>query len=219
MTEEEWLACEDPAQMLQYLWNRPSDRKLRLFACACARRTKPHTVVDVAEAFADRQIGQEEVWQARSQVGAIMGGSSEAAALHAAVGTIADYPFAAARGAAEQAALYRSLLSQEADPSDSASRDAAQQAHRAEQATQSRLFRDIMGNPFRGVSIKSAWQTATVTSMAQAIYDDRAFDRMPILADALEDAGCTSADILDHCRQGGEHVRGCWVVDLVLGRE
>jgi hypothetical protein len=58
----------------------------------------------------------------------------------------------------------------------------------------------------------------TVKQLTAAIYDDGAFDRMPILADALEDAGCTSQDILNHCRQPGEHCRGCWVVDLLLGR-
>jgi hypothetical protein len=58
-----------------------------------------------------------------------------------------------------------------------------------------------------------------VQKMAQANYDERAFDRMPILAGALEEAGCTSQDILGHCRQPGEHVRGCWVVDLLLGKE
>ena len=64
-----------------------------------------------------------------------------------------------------------------------------------------------------------AWLTATVRSIAAAIDRDRAFDRLPILADALEEAGCTNADVLLHCRQPGEHVRGCWVVDLVLGKE
>ena len=59
----------------------------------------------------------------------------------------------------------------------------------------------------------------TVVSIAAAIYADRAFDRLPILADALEEAGCTNADVLLHCRQPGDHVRGCWVVDLVLGKE
>jgi hypothetical protein len=58
-----------------------------------------------------------------------------------------------------------------------------------------------------------------VVKVAQAIYDERAFDRMSILADALEEAGCTDQDILAHCRSGGDHVRGCWVVDLVLGKE
>jgi hypothetical protein len=66
--------------------------------------------------------------------------------------------------------------------------------------------------------VDPAWLTAKVVALAQAIYDDRAFDRLPILADALEDAGCTNQDILAHCRQPGEHVRGCWVVDLLLGK-
>jgi hypothetical protein len=60
--------------------------------------------------------------------------------------------------------------------------------------------------------------TATVVSLAQSIYDDRAIDRLPILADALEDAGCDNAEILNHCRQPGEHVRGCWPVDLLLDK-
>jgi hypothetical protein len=63
-----------------------------------------------------------------------------------------------------------------------------------------------------------AWNDGIVPKLAQAIYDDRVFDRLPILADALEEAGCTNADILNHCRQPGEHVRGCWVVDLLLGK-
>jgi hypothetical protein len=78
---------------------------------------------------------------------------------------------------------------------------------------------DIFGNPFRPITLDPAWQTANVRALAQAIYDDRAFERMPILGDALEDAGCTHADILTHCRQPGEHVRGCWVVDLVLAKQ
>ncbi len=63
-----------------------------------------------------------------------------------------------------------------------------------------------------------AWLSPTVQSISLSIYRDRAFDRLPILADALEEAGCTNADVLLHCRQPGEHVRGCWVVDLVLGK-
>jgi hypothetical protein len=86
-------------------------------------------------------------------------------------------------------------------------------------APQGPYLREIFGNPFRPVILNTAWRTSTVTALAQAIYEDRAFDRLPILADALEDAGCTDADILGHCRGGGEHVRGCWVVDLVLGKE
>ena len=83
-------------------------------------------------------------------------------------------------------------------------------------------MRDIFGNPFRSASVNPLWLTwndGTIPNLARALYDDRAFDRLPILGDALEDAGCVNADILAHCRSGGEHVRGCWVVDLLLGKE
>ena len=83
---------------------------------------------------------------------------------------------------------------------------------------QATILRDLFGPlPFRSVSLRCS--SLTARSLAESIYDDRAFDRLPILADALEDAGCTNRDILDHCRQPGEHVRGCWVVDLVLGKK
>ena len=90
-----------------------------------------------------------------------------------------------------------------------------------ERKSQCCLLRDIFGNPFRPASISLswlAWNDGAIFKMAQAIYDARAFDRLSLLADALEDAGCTDADILSHCRTPGEHVRGCWVVDLLLGK-
>jgi hypothetical protein len=83
------------------------------------------------------------------------------------------------------------------------------------------LLHDIFGNPFRPVSLNPAWLTwhdGLIVSMARQMYESRDFTDLPVLADALEDAGCTSQDILGHCRSGGEHVRGCWVVDLVLGK-
>jgi hypothetical protein len=88
-----------------------------------------------------------------------------------------------------------------------------------ESQAQAHLLRDIFGNPFRPVRVDPSSLTPTVTALAQTIYTDRTFDTMPILADALEEAGCTNDDILAHCRGGGEHVRGCWVMDLVLGKE
>jgi hypothetical protein len=83
---------------------------------------------------------------------------------------------------------------------------------------QSGLFRDIFGNPFRPITLDPIWLTSTVVALASGIYAERAFDRMPILADALQDAGCDNEDILSHCRQPGGHWRGCWVVDLLLGK-
>lgn len=87
-----------------------------------------------------------------------------------------------------------------------------------EQANQANLLRDIFGNPFRPITFDSAWHTETVAGIASAVYDYRAFERLPILADALQEAGCENEDILAHCREPGEHVRGCWVIDLVLGK-
>jgi hypothetical protein len=83
---------------------------------------------------------------------------------------------------------------------------------------QAALLRDLVGNPFRPVAASPSWLTAGVRSLARAIYQDRTFDLLPLLADALEEAGCTNAAILNHCRNPGEHVRGCWAVDLVLGK-
>jgi hypothetical protein len=85
-----------------------------------------------------------------------------------------------------------------------------------------KVLRELVGNPFRPVSVDPSWlvwHDGTILKVTQGIYDDRAFDRLPILADALEDAGCDNADVLAHCRGPGPHVRGCWVVDLLLGKE
>ena len=90
---------------------------------------------------------------------------------------------------------------------------------REELAAQMPLLRDIFGNPFRPVTFDPAWRTTTAVQIAQGMYDSRDFAAMPILADALQDAGCEEVSIHDHCRGPGPHIRGCWVVDLVLGKE
>jgi len=82
------------------------------------------------------------------------------------------------------------------------------------------LVREVFGNPIRAIDVKPdwlAWKRGTIAALARGIYDDHAFDRMPILADALEDAGCHDADLLRHSRQENRHLRGCWVIDLLLG--
>jgi hypothetical protein len=89
---------------------------------------------------------------------------------------------------------------------------------RLEAEQQALLARDIFGNPFRPVTADPAWLTSTVVALARGIDTDRAFDRLPILADALQDAGCDDHDVLSHCRGGGPHVRGCWVVDVLLDK-
>ena len=82
------------------------------------------------------------------------------------------------------------------------------------------LLRDIVGNPFRPVTFDPAWRTSDALILSQQMYESRDFGAMPILADALQEAGCEHPDILTHCRDASlTHVRGCWVVDLLLGKE
>lgn len=93
-----------------------------------------------------------------------------------------------------------------------------QDGHPDERCAHCELLRDIFGNPFRPATTKRPWRTSTVLGLAEGIYEDRAFDRMSVLADAMEEVGCDNADILSHCRGDGPHVRGCWVIDLILGK-
>jgi hypothetical protein len=108
---------------------------------------------------------------------------------------------------------------EEREPTAEAAREPAEARARANECD---LIRDLFGNPFRPAPALApsvlAWDGGTVVKVAAAVYDERAFDRLPVVADALEDAGCTDAELLGHCRGGGEHVRGCWVVDLVLAK-
>ena len=99
----------------------------------------------------------------------------------------------------------------------------AMDAYNAAAAEQSLVMRevvwDVVGNPFRPVEFAPTWRTDTAVALARHIYERREFSAMPILADALQDAGCDSDAVLNHCRHEGGHIRGCWVLDGVLGRE
>jgi hypothetical protein len=205
MTEADWLACTDPRPMLEFLRGRAGDRKLRLFAVTLYRHLSGGDgVVDAAERHADgtasaremRDAGAEALWHSSSWYRQM--GTEEVDAIRARYGAIV------APLAHEAAELI------------------VEAAGAREAGAACDLLRDIFGNPFRRGTVDPAWlswRDRTIPKLAQAIYDDRAFDRLPILADALEDAGCTDADILGHCRRPGPHVRGCWVVDLMLGKE
>ena len=230
MTEDKWLTCADPKPMLEFLIEKVSDRKLRLFSCACCRRNwrfideKGRGAVEAAEEFADGAIAREQLdaeWDADG-VTAIGHAVDGATAMDTRWG--ADW---AATNAAEavvehKTARSRSLFSSEPSAIKAwavarlALRDAS---HRRERIAQVNLLRDIFRNPFRPVTFDPSWRTLSVVSLAQTIYDNRSFDKMPELGDAFERAGCRDQAIIDHCRQPSEHVRGCWVVDLVLGKE
>jgi hypothetical protein len=205
MTEAEWLACSEPRPMLEFLRGKASERKLRLFAVACCRRIwhlltdeRSRKAVEVEERKAEGQITETELAEI----------IYDADAPHDAPYFLSSNAWFAATACSSDAAW--DAAKRESDPL-----VAGDIQHDAQAA----LLRCIFGNPFRSIALDPAWMTGTVSALAQAIHNDRAFDRLPILADALEDAGCTNADILSHCRQPGEHCRGCWIVDLLLAKE
>lgn len=229
MTQAEWLAATDPAKMLEFLWTSPGNRKLRLFGSACCRLVwdrltfiESRNAVEAVEQFADGEIDSDQLTAARTlhrsadtwRTQRNAANAVSEASIIAGRGTVA---LEAAIGAAKYAAH---ALTDKPDGGATSYRDASWRPRwDAARRTEAGLVQDIFGNPFRPVRTEPAWLTSTVVSLAEGIYGERAFDRMPILADALQDAGCDHADILQHCRGEGPHVRGCWVVDLLLGKE
>jgi hypothetical protein len=213
MNEKGWLAATEPYSMFAYLENRVSDRKFRLISVACCRRIwglltddRCQNAVEVAERYADGVATEEDL----------------IAAGRAVYPPNASFPIGCP-GAARDAAGKTTWIADQFGSTYHASLQSYDAAfatgdEKKEQVSQCQLIREIIGNPFRRVAIRPRWLTSDVLGLARGIYDDRAFDRLPILADALIDAGCDNADILDHCRSPGPHVRGCWVVDLLTGR-
>ena len=227
MTEDEWLACIDPPKMLEFLRGKAGARKLRLFACACCRRLQLSEdspamhIVEAAERHADGLAGRKELQLMSSKLGA-RGGYSSAWALNNALHSVLHVQAQeAAQGASAFCGdyAYFRLIERVAGTSPGDQQKTVN-AKRDEQEKQTILLRDIVGNPFWLPAVSPAWRTwsnGTVEKLAQCIYDERTFNRLPLLADALEDAGCADAEILGHLRSPKPHVRGCWPLDLLIG--
>jgi hypothetical protein len=225
VTEAEWLGTvltgnTYPEPMLRFL-GKASERKLRLFACACVRRqwslVEPieQQAVAAAERFADGQATGKELKEARFNCRRQGYFSSGAAAYKCASPTATQ----AARLAQEWA--WRELFCHREETGDTDS----ERTNTEEGAAQAHLLRDIF-RPFRPATISPTWSTPQAVALAQAAYDQREMPsgnldptRLAVLTDALEDAGCDNPDLLGHLRGPGPHVRGCWVVDLLLGKE
>jgi len=212
VTEAEWLASADPLAMLRFLGTGASQRKLRLFAHACFRRLafllpdeRQRWAIEVLAGLADGTLGtpSRSVAAAEARLALppdTLPGEGE------------DHPHFVAL------MLYREFMS--TSPGLHAAHATAGLRDGTVEATaQCRMLRDIVGNPFRPSTCAPEWRTPTVVSLAEATYADNEFDRLPILADALEDAGCDDAAILAHLRDPSQHVRGCWALDLLLGKE
>jgi hypothetical protein len=205
MTEQEWLACNEPMPMLEFLQTigKLTERKARLFTVAHCRQhwqaqgQAGQTAVEVAEKYADGLANNHELEAVRETFRDWNSSSS----------FIENSAWAATCDKAWEGA--RCVSFRTGGKSDWTQFTTARCA----------IVRDIFGNPFRPFTIDATWLTPNVVAVAHTIYDERRFQDMPILADALEEAGCTNGDILAHCRSEGPHVRGCWVVDLILGKQ
>jgi hypothetical protein len=234
--------------MLEFLRRRASDRKVRLFAVACCRRVwasleheEFRDAVRKAESFADGLADRDELLQAHEKARAIFPrlhgkDSGPAAAL-----TASGFP-APPKSPLERVvdALDDPWWEDEFDRGDRlapalvtarhaarAAADLQGQRHLlrdapaliAERRAQAALVHCLFGNPFRPRPACGAWLTREIVAIADGIYAERAFDRMPLLADALEASGCPNPDLIEHCRSGRQHARGCWAVDLLLGKD
>jgi hypothetical protein len=219
MTEAEWKVATDPKKMLQFLLGKARDRKIRLYACACCRRiwslltdNRSREVIEVAEKYADGQVNKlalVDASRAAYRAGITLYRRGEE--------VITRWAAHAAQASAylnhlrlAEACLVRTMYVIE----QFGIRKPAE-----ENIEQVKLVFEVFHNPFTTVTVETTWLTSTVTAIARQMYDSRDFSAMPILADALQDAGCDNDEILNHCRRPADHVRGCWVVDLLLNLE
>jgi hypothetical protein len=240
MTEQEWLHATDPKPMWEFLRGKANERKLRLFEVAFCRRMwnlltdeRSRRGVETAEQDVEGGVAKDGMDQERSlshaafmevRASESMAGEHiarcERAFIYPPHPIFADY--STTLGDTQGDAIFAAegmIYMAESRPK---WRGIPEEHRSTLLAYQSNLFRDLFGNPFRPVAVDPswlAWHDGLLVSMAQRIYDSRDFRDMPVLADALEEAGCANQDVLSHCRNRGDHVRGCWVIDCILGKE
>jgi hypothetical protein len=212
MTEAEWLAAADPQAMLEHHAPRASQRKLRLAAVACARLVWAYLAdrwsrqgIETAEKFADHLVDRHDISIARES------------ALEAVRWAEANTPGKALHAARAASAT---TLSECAQAAKGAARHTVLAAGEESPPIVSGVLRDVFGNPFRPVVFELSWlgRDGGIKLMARKLYDERRFEDLPRLGDALAAEGCRDAAVLEHCRQTALHFRGCWVLDLLTGR-
>jgi hypothetical protein len=224
MTEDEWLTGTHNSQAM--VWSlrgtavtrtKAGKRKLRLFACACCRLTWDlitdpllRQVVEIAERCAEGQASKDELQQAYESATERQRLISDA--LDHRQKTAAWLAAHSADPKAFSAAFYMT-----ATPLSPIRGFRVEDQER--EAAHCVLLRCIFGNPHRPARVAPGWlkwNGGCIRGLAAAIYDERDFTRMPVLADALEEAGCTDQAIIDHLRGPMVHARGCWVIDAIL---
>ncbi len=225
MTESEWSTATSFRPLLSHLIEqdgvtrtRAGRRRLTLFGCACLRRLLAvvpvapfRDAIEFAEAHADAPQTDEALQNRAKEFQKAM----RAPEVFAAVPEGMFIPIDTRTWFLLRAKKLAENIRIIAETTASSAADIVRDAPPGEPA----LLRDIFGNPFRPAAIDPSWLTSTVLALARGIYEDRAFDQLPILADALQDAGCDCDDILNHFRDpNATHVRGCWALDLILGK-
>jgi hypothetical protein len=223
MTEAEWLTSEDVGAMLRFLGGRLSRRKAVLMVCA---HNGPKFDELLANDRDDREglLGARAIDVAERSLAGLAGGAE-----FAEVRSALDRAHAADPGGTDVmnsaydqrcwANAILSIASGEMSLADASKTPWPWGAFEGVGAVE--IIREAIGNPFSPAVAPEwlAWNDGTVAKLARGIHEERAFDRVPILADALQDAGCADASILTHCRGPGRHIRGCWVIDRLLGQE
>jgi hypothetical protein len=239
MTEAEWLAATDLADVqAAALVNLPGPRKLRLFGCACARAflwtpLAWAPVIALCERYADGLAPHEAVEEVLRRAEVPEGPREEAvpvSRVHELLELIVAPEPATGWKAPLRAGELPYIQKWAGDVLDIAW-EALNRTYRFGKVARGRLrdedltnlLRDIVGNPFRPQPAIDpawhAWNGGTIPQIARATYDERLFADLPILGDALEEAGCTSTELLGHLRGPGPHARGSWAIDLLLGKE
>jgi hypothetical protein len=201
--------------MLVFLHGKVSERKLRMLAIACSRQMwswlddeRSRQAVEVAESFVEGQVEEAVRSAAYSMAEAVFRQQSTFRDRGPKISAAAAAVLACSLQVSHRPYLISFCLN-------------STKLTGLSETGQAALLRELVGDPFRPFVADPSWLSwngGTVVKLAQMIYSDRAFDRLPILADALEESGCRDADILAHCRQRGPHVLGCWVVDALLGK-
>jgi hypothetical protein len=248
MTEPEWFASTDAYRMLQHIQQHVrisrtpgGARRLRLYGVACCRRLWPQytdnrsrNAVEVAERYADGRARKRELDEARAAAEEVEQAAARELNRRQPAPEAVWLPFHRARILASSAQAgtrtvlvvrWLQILINDVLTllliGTGLTRESPE--FQQEEKALADLVRDIFGNPFQTPPTVDdswlAWNDRTVPRIARAVYDERAFDRLPVLADALEEAGCTNPEILDHCRNPAPHARGCWLIDLILTKE
>jgi hypothetical protein len=228
MTEPEWWESTDLLEMLNFLRGKASDRKFRLFQVACCRRAWSHLpdelcreAVLFAERYADGN-GTDRQRRAMQKPVAHFADTNNLTEINARDAAFRANLKTMMRGSAALLGA-ADVVGHAANRTGERGSAAYRAAYQAEMKAEASLIRCIFGNPFHPITLALACLTPTVVSLAQAAYDERLLPggeldahRLAVLADALEEAGCTERAVLDHLRASGPHVRGCFAVDLAL---